>query len=90
MGCYIVTYDLNKEVTRPPIDKSIREDFNGFAMLSESSYAITTNKTPKGVYDALAKHLDGNDCLLVVTLSKPYFGQHSQEVIDWLDEQLPD
>ncbi|KAA3504381.1 hypothetical protein DXM27_03860 [Rhizobium rhizogenes] len=87
MAVYLVTYDLNKETKRPDILKDIR-DGDSWAMLSESSYAIETNETPRQVYDRLKKHLDGNDNLLVVTMKNPYYGQATKDVIDWLDRKL--
>ena len=85
MSVLLVTYDLRK----PGQDYS---DVHGFikkhawARLSESSYAIRTSMSPQQVYDALSKYLDANDTLLVITLTRPYYGQASKAVIDWLDE----
>lgn len=45
MPVYLVTYDLNKEANRPPIVNKVKE-FGSWAMLSESSYAISTGMTP--------------------------------------------
>ncbi len=87
MATYIVTYDLNKETKRPNIVGSIH-DFPSWAKLSESSYAISTNQTPRQVYDDLLKHLDSNDQLYVITLRQPYYGQGSKEVNKWLANNL--
>ena len=89
MAIRIITYDLKKEPTR--------HDYNGFyayikqhrwAKLSESSYAIRTDATPSAIFNALKLHIDTNDWVLVLTLTQPYYGQHSQEVIDWLVANL--
>jgi hypothetical protein len=66
---------------------SIKE-YPGWAKLSESSYAISTGATPEQVYNNLLKHLDSNDQLYVITLRKPYAGQGSKEVNDWLESNL--
>lgn len=87
-NCYIVTYDLNKETKRPPIVDKIRE-FDGWAKLSESSYAISVDLTAVQVFKKLQPLLDGNDQLYVISIGKPYFGQGLQEVNDWLDQSLP-
>jgi len=87
MTAYIITYDLNKESTRPPIVKNIKS-YDNWAILSESSYAINTNQTPKQVFDFLAKHLDGNDNLYVIKLTKPYYGQGPEKVNKWLESNL--
>ncbi|WP_035675056.1 hypothetical protein [Bradyrhizobium liaoningense] len=87
MATYIVTYDLNKEIKRPNIVGAIHE-FGSWAKLSESSYAINSDLNPEQVYQRLLKHLDDNDQLYVITLRKPYYGQGSQEVNDWLESSL--
>lgn len=88
MATYIVTYDLNKETKRPDILKDIKS-YDGWARLSESSYAITTSSGARAVYDNLAKHLDSNDNCYVISLSKPYWGQGPKDVNDWLANNLP-
>lgn len=88
MTTYIVTYDLNNETKRPPIVKDIRS-YESWAMLSESSYAISTGQTPKQVYDFLSKHLDSNDNLYVINLTNPHYGQGPKDVNDWLAANLP-
>lgn len=87
MATYIVTYDLNKEIRRPDIVGAIHKH-DGWAKLSESSYAIATSSTPQQVYNGLLKYLDGDDQLYVITLRKPYYGQGSKEVNDWLANNL--
>lgn len=89
MASLIITYDLNKETKRPDILKDIKA-YESWAKLSESSYAVTTSKTPKQVYDQLSKHLDGNDNCYVISLRKPFYGQGPQDVNDWLLENLDD
>ncbi len=60
MAVLLVTYDLKK----PGQDYS---DFYkviksyGWAKLSESSYAISTDKSPTTIYNELAPHIDKND-----------------------------
>ncbi|RGP41674.1 hypothetical protein BPTFM16_01981 [Altererythrobacter insulae] len=86
MAVYLVTYDLNKETTRPPIVKLIRETWN-YARLSESSYAVEANSVD-AVYDTLRPMIDDNDNLFVIPLRKPYRGWGAKEVHDWLASRL--
>jgi hypothetical protein len=89
MATYIITYDLNKETNRPNILKDIKE-LGGWAKLSESSYAVTSHSSPKAIYDALSKHIDGNDNLYIINLTKPFYGQGPEKVNKWLSDNLPD
>lgn len=88
MATYIVTYDLNRETTRPPIVDAIKKLCISWAKLSESSYAIATNDTVDGVYNTLKPLLDDNDHLYVVTLKKPWNGYGPTVVNDWLENNL--
>lgn len=88
MGTYIITYDLNQETRRPPIVQDIRDTWPDHKKLSESSYAISALNTPREIYDHLSRHLDGNDTLYVITLSRPYYGQGPRETNVWLDRKL--
>ncbi|HWL29399.1 MAG TPA: hypothetical protein VNQ97_10855 [Burkholderiaceae bacterium] len=89
MAVYLVTYDLNKETVRPPIVEKIGEIADGWARLSESSYAINYAGTPEDVYAALKPLLDSNDHLYVITLNRPYTGYGPTEVNEWLEANLP-
>jgi len=89
MATYIVTYDLNQEgTTRPKIVDEIRSLGSDSIRLSESSYAITTSRSPEAVFRALKDILDDNDQLYVITLRKPHAGRGKREVKTWLESNL--
>lgn len=87
MSALLVTYDLNT----PGQDYT---DLLGtiksysWARLSESSYAIATDKQPQTIYNELFAHMDNNDQLYVVTLNKPFFGYGPEKVNTWLEDNL--
>jgi len=91
MAIRIVTYDLGYERKKTSdyqqILKVIKQ--GAWARLSESSYAMDTYLSPSEIFQQLKPHLDGNDSLLILTLTGPWYGQHSQEVRDWLKSRLP-
>ena len=87
MAVLLVTYDLNK----PGQDYSdFIVTFKNYpwAKLSESSYAISTNKSPTTIYEELAPYIDKNDHVYVITLSRPYWGYGPEDVNKWLAEHL--
>lgn len=87
MAILLVTYDLNKPGQNyPDLLPAIKA--YPFAMLSESSYAIETTKSPESVFKALSALLDANDTLFVLTLSSPYAGRGPELVVDWLGDRL--
>jgi len=91
MPILLVTYDINKEGTshtdRDKLLEFIKSQ-SSWAYLSESAYAVETNSSPTQLFEAAKKFLDENDSLMIFTLSAPYFGRHSQDVIDWFASKL--
>lgn len=89
MSVLLVTYDLDKEPNSDDYKKILKiiKEY-AWARLSESSYAIETNSSPKQIYSRIEPHLDQGDHILIITLKKPYYGYHSKEVIKWLDKRL--
>lgn len=87
MAVFIVTYDLNKELRRPPIVAEVKKS-PGWARLSESSYAISTAETPDQVFKRFKPLLDDNDDFFVITLKKPFQSWASKEINDWLTNHL--
>lgn len=87
MSVLLVTYDLSK-----PGQKY--DDFyevikkGAYARLSESSYAIVSQESPKAIYEKLAISMDKNDHVYITTLQSPYWGYGPQEVNDWLAKNL--
>lgn len=83
----LITYDLNKETKRPPIVQAIK-DLGNWARLSESSYAVSTNLSPTQVHTAVKPHLDDNDNIYIITLTRPYTGFGPKDLNDWLEKNL--
>jgi hypothetical protein len=91
MSVLLFTYDLNKEKDKRGAYEPLYKVRNSYpyAKLSESSYALYTNDSPKAVYDKVNPYLDSDDALYVINLRRPYFGQGSKQVNDWLEKYLP-
>lgn len=89
MKIYVVTYDLNKSGQKyQELLEKIKEN-SMWARLSESSYAVGTEKTPQQLFDHLQTSLDSNDHLYIITIAKPYIGVGTEEVTKWLENNLP-
>jgi hypothetical protein len=87
MPALLVTYDLKT----PGQDYSKFYDViksYSFARLSESSYAISTDESPRSLFDKLSPHIDQNDVLFVVGLKRSWCGYGQQAVFNWLDKNL--
>jgi len=86
----ILTYDLNQEKSNSDYEGfyDIIQSY-GHAKLSESSYALNTNDSPDYIFDQLKPYIDDNDNVLILTLSAPWAGRQSKEVLNWLRERIP-
>jgi hypothetical protein len=76
MSVLLITYDLNK----PRQEYSdLHKTMNSFSpvKLSESSYAIKTDKPVDFIYSELQKFIYKDDYLLVVNIQKPFTGKSS-------------
>ena len=89
MSVLLITYDLNKETKRPPIVLEIKELGSSWVKLSESSYAISTSKTPDTVYKKLKSMIDKDDVIYIIPLKKPWNGYGFEKVNQWLSKNLP-
>lgn len=88
MAVRLITYDLNKETTRPNITGAIKKEYPAWAQLSESSYAVSTSATVEQIYAKLKPLLDENDYIYIITLTRPYTGFGNKKVNDWLESEL--
>jgi len=89
MATLLVTYDLNSPGQNHAKILETIKNYNKWARLSESSYAISGAITPNGVFEKLKPHLDKNDQLYVINLTNPWMGRGPEDVNDWLDNNLP-
>ncbi len=88
MAVRLITYDLNKTGQNYTKLLEVIRSYGAWARLSESSYAIVTNEFVEVTYNKLKPYFDPNDNLLILTLAGAHIGQNSQEVVDWLRNNL--
>ena len=89
MPLLLVTYNSNK----PGQDHSkLHDEIMSYSnvRLSDSSYAIITDKTPGVVCEALKKHIETDDNIYIINLKRPYAGYGSKLITDWLKKELRD
>ncbi|MXX52655.1 MAG: CRISPR-associated protein Cas2 [Chloroflexi bacterium] len=89
MATYIVTYDLSAPGRNyDDLYKRIKA-YGTWAQITESSWAIVTDKTATSVRDNLGKSLDTNDKLFVGDLSRPYAWRGlGQRIGNWLAKNV--
>jgi hypothetical protein len=87
MPLLLVTYDSNKPIKNHPDIRDHIEKYSNIR-LSDSSYVIITDKTPKEVCGELYDFIEKNDNLFVITLKLPYDGCGPGIAQDWLKKGL--
>jgi len=87
MAVLLVTYDLRKPgQDYDDLYKAIKS--YPWARLSESSYAVDTTEPPDTLFRELRNHMDSNDQLYIINLTRPYSGFGPQDVNNWLEQHL--
>lgn len=87
MPLLLIAFDRNKPES--DYSKILRHmDKYSNVKLTESSYAIITDKPPKTVCSELKKFIKKNDSLFVIALKRPYQTYGSALKDDWLKKTL--
>ena len=82
----MINYDLNKSGQN--YTGLVREikSLGSCVQPCESCYLVATTRSVSSVYDALKRHIDSNDSLLVSRFdASSYKGWLSKEVISWIN-----
>jgi len=53
----------------------------------ESTWIIETDESPRDWYNRLAPHLDQTDYVIVIEITRNYFGWAPKEAWDWLSRR---
>lgn len=90
MATYLISYDLvgpnrDYEVIR----KHIINTYGIRAKPLESVWLVSSDRSAEEIRDALMEHVDRNDKLLVVTLTKGWGTRNIDKVVnDWMHQHI--
>lgn len=87
MTIFNVTYDLNKNGQNYSGLYKELESTDHLHFL-DSNWLINTSETAEGLYNRLKKHLDNNDNIIVIKVTKPYYGWLPQSMWDWISLRI--
>lgn len=88
MTVYCVSYDLNKTGQNY---NALYEELKASPVwwhYLDSTWLISTDENATQLSDRIRKHLDQNDFLIVIKVTKDYAGWLSQEAWDWLAKYI--
>lgn len=83
MATYLITYDLNKTGQKyDDVIKAIKDASTGaWCTFWKSSYLIKSSLTANQISDKITPHLDNNDRMIVMEVTKNYQGWLAED--DW-------
>lgn len=85
----LVTYDLKTPTWNySPFYEALKQQGPWWHYLT-STWLIATAKAPQEVYSALAALLSQPDSVLIVPITRPYWGILPKDAWDWIDKNLP-
>ncbi len=87
MGLYLVSYDLHDASKETDLLQYLKAF--GWARVTESSYAILTNKAPTDVVNDIKTITNNQTTVYVFSIIQPYGGYGSANVNDWLAKHVP-
>ena len=84
MSVYCVSYDLNQAGQNYNALYDELKKSPGWCHPLDSTWLISTGETAQQLSDRLRRHLDNNDTLLVIGVTKKYAGWLTQDTWDWM------
>ncbi len=87
MKTYIITYDLVKERDYESLHEAIKQ-YSKWARVTESTWAVVTNKKASEIRDELRQVMDSDDRLFVVKSGVEAAWRNSRCKNEWLKENL--
>lgn len=88
MSVYCVSYDLNKAGQNYNALYDELKKSPGWCHPLDSTWLISTRETAQQLSDRLRRHLDNNDSLLVIGVTKEYAGWLPQTTWDWMKQHI--
>ena len=89
MARYIITYDLSSPGRNYEALYDRIKSYDRWAHITESSWAIVTQKSAAEIRDHLGEVLDSNDKLLVGKLGTSAWRGLRDEISQWLKDNPP-
>ena len=87
MVTYIISYDLVKERDYEKLYKAIKS-YNNWAHITDSTWAVVSNKSTTEVRDHLEKAIDDDDMILIIRSGKYAAWKNAICNNDWLKNNL--
>jgi hypothetical protein len=88
MTVYCVSYDLNKPGKKyEDLYKELKNSSDWWHYL-DSTWLIYTQESASQLSDRIKRHLDDNDTLIVIRVTRDYAGWLTQDAWDWINKYV--
>ncbi|MCF7519836.1 hypothetical protein [Pseudoalteromonas sp. L21] len=88
MAVYCVSYDLNRAGQNYNALYEEIKASSGWCHPLDSTWLISSSETADQLSDRLRKHLDNNDDLLVIKVTRGYAGWLPKNIWEWIDKHV--
>jgi len=85
----LVTYDLKTPLMSYTPFYEVLKRQDGWWHYLGSTWLIATSKTPEQLHAELGLYLSMQDLILIVPITRPYYGFLPQDAWDWIEANLP-
>ncbi|HZF54476.1 MAG TPA: hypothetical protein VE093_37775 [Polyangiaceae bacterium] len=91
MSVFLITYDKSAGDNYQPLYDAIHKLANGYWHDLDSTWLIVSNQSALAIANALYPHIDANDKLLVVEITRQaaWAGKFNPSAKAWLNNHLP-
>ena len=86
-GLLLINYQINSLKTHTEGFQNLIEEYP-HKQISDSSYIIQTELSPKLIYKNLKAYLSYRDTLIISPFAHPYHGRANSDMIEWLSERI--
>jgi hypothetical protein len=88
MAVYLINYKLRTPLKDyQPFHAAVKTMANGWFSYFDDSWLINTNLSPKEIAEKLYPHMTKDDRLLVIKVTRDYYGWLPEEGWKWLRER---
>ncbi|MCK4822773.1 hypothetical protein KA005_43820 [bacterium] len=88
MKVFLVSYDLKKPGRNyTELYEALKKAHTWWHYL-DSCWLLKTSLSARQLFDSLKPHIDGNDFLLIIEVTKNYTGWLPQKAWDWMDQNI--
>lgn len=87
---YLITYDLINPGQKYKELHELIKSYGTWCHPQESTWLVVTYQSSKEIYDKISKVCDGNDNVIIMRVTKDYYGSipDGEQIWNWIEESI--